>query len=224
MGTSNINVACEIVDAKQVYYPATLTPASPIMNIDGTNRNVSFPSGSLLDLSGATTTVKFAAGTIAGANIASNTISAAKLQGGIVNSDTLAAATTDGLGAARIGKWSYVFGTTGNAISLNYNLSGGTLPANAVVYHGIIAVTSPFVAVGCGLSIGLVANADLLANTNVNVVAAFNANGQSNTIPNIVNIGTAIKTSAALIPHVDFAGANCNTGKFNLYLHYLVTD
>src|SRR3990167_10406631 len=63
-------VVAEWVDGNLVYY--TFPAKTEIATIDGVNRKLSLPSGSVLDLSAATGSILFAAGEIVAADLATD--------------------------------------------------------------------------------------------------------------------------------------------------------
>lgn len=201
------------------------------VNVDGTTIDIN-GSNELEIVAGGVDTTQIANGAVDTAQIANSAVDTTQLADGAVTADKLdaaavseaklTAATSNALNAMRVGKWKYDFAVLGGAQG-TIALTGGELPANAVILGGLLRVLTTLDSLGSATaSIKVESAEDIVADAAFGG-APWSSLGNKAIIPVFTN-ATYVTTTQAETPSIVIATADLTAGVFDLMLLYVVAD
>lgn len=146
----------------------------------------------------------------------------AALDGASVTETQLRAATDNALNSARVAKWTYDFAVLGGVVS-TIALTGGALPAKAIVFGGLMEVLTPPTSAGAATAAIQTEGANDTITAAVVAGVPWSTVGRKALIP-VWSAASALKTTVARTPSIVVGAFNLTAGKFNLFLFYTVSD
>ena len=131
-------------------------------------------------------------------------------------------ATTNGIGYLRVARVSFDSTTQGTSSSTTYSL-GATLPANALIWDGVVFTTSGFTNVGTAGSVAIECedSKNIMADKSTGTLGAT---GTKTALTPVGTAATAVSSIAAACA-ISARVSNANVvGKFDAWIEYFVTD
>jgi hypothetical protein len=130
--------------------------------------------------------------------------------------------TIEGAISRGIAKFSYDFAALGGSQG-DITLVGEPLPIKAIVFDGCVDVITIPVGAGASIAVSTSQSADDLVAAAAISGAPWSTTGIKAMVP-VGDAAHAIKMTAERAPKMTISGADLTAGKFNVFIHYFLSD